>query len=56
MSRTQITFRAGDSERFQRLKEAIADHRGVEPSNAEVARMMMDQFDPDAAVAGGARF
>jgi len=48
--RDQITLQGADAERFERGKERIAELRGAEPSNAELVRLMMDQFDPDAVV------
>jgi len=51
MVRDQITLQGGDAERFRRKKEQIEDLRGgADPSNAELVRMMMDQFDPCSAV------
>jgi hypothetical protein len=47
--RTQITLYGDDSEWFEDLKEDVADHRdGNEPTNAELARLMMEQFDADS--------
>jgi hypothetical protein len=45
--RTQITLYSDDSEWFEEIKERIAERRdGTEPSNAELLRLMMDQYDP----------
>jgi len=47
--RTQITLYGEDSEWFEDLKEDVGEQRdGNEPANAELARMMMQQFDPDS--------
>ncbi|GAB7094082.1 hypothetical protein JCM30237_12340 [Halolamina litorea] len=51
MARTQTTLQGADSERFQANLDRVADLRGgAEPSNAELVRMMLDQFDPTEAV------
>jgi len=51
MPRTQATLQGADSERFRNVSERVGELRGgAEPSNAELIRMMMDQFDPTAAV------
>jgi len=51
MARTQATLQGADSKRFQNASERVGELRGgVEPSNAELIRMMMDQFDPTDAV------
>jgi len=51
MVRDQITLQGDDSKRFRRNKEQIEELRGgADPSNAELIRMMMDQFDPGSAV------
>jgi len=47
MSRTQITLRNDDAEWFEDLKEQVAEARdGNKPTNAEIQRLMMQQFDP----------
>lgn len=46
--RTQIALYAGDAEWFEDLKKRVAQQRdGNPPTNAELARMMMGQFDPE---------
>jgi hypothetical protein len=51
MPRTQATLQGDDSERFRETCERVGELRGgADPSNAELIRMMMDQFDPNAAV------
>ena len=51
MARTQATLQGADSERFQKASERVGELRGgAEPSNAELIRMMLDQFDPAEAV------
>jgi hypothetical protein len=45
---TRITLRGGDEDQFRRFKSAITDARGGnEPTNAEVARLMMQELQPD---------
>jgi len=47
MARTQATLQGADSERFRHVSEQVGELRGgAEPSNAELIRLMMDQFDP----------
>lgn len=47
MVRTQITLYGDDAEWFEKLREQVAEQRdGNEPKRAEVARLMMEQFDP----------
>lgn len=47
MSRKQVTLRSGDAERYEALRRAVEQQRdGATPSNPEVLRLMMDQFDP----------
>jgi hypothetical protein len=44
--RVQITLYGDDARWFLDLQEQIAEQRdGTEPANAEVARLMMEQFD-----------
>ena len=44
--RTQITLYSDDSEWFEEIKKEVAERRdGAEPSNAELVRLMMDQYD-----------
>ena len=51
MARTQATLQGADSERFQNASDRVGELRGgAEPSNAELIRMMLDQFDPTEAV------
>jgi len=51
MPRTQATLQGADSERFRNIRELVGELRGgAEPSNAELIRMMLDQFDPGDAV------
>ncbi len=51
MVRDQITLQGDDAERFRRNKEQIGEFRGgANPSNAELVRMMMDQFKPESVV------
>lgn len=51
MARTQATLQGADSERFRNVSERVGELRGgAEPSNAELIRLMMDQFDPTDAV------
>lgn len=48
-TRESIDLYGQDAEWFQDLKGRITDQRGGhEPTNSEVLRMMMTQFDPDA--------
>jgi hypothetical protein len=42
--KTDISLRAGDSERFDEIKAEIEDQRGTEPSNSEVLRILMDDY------------
>ncbi|WP_225334907.1 hypothetical protein [Halomicrobium urmianum] len=43
MTRTEITLRGDDTERFEEIRQRIAAERpGSEPCNAEVVRVMMD--------------
>jgi hypothetical protein len=45
--RSDITLRSDDASRYEQYRERVAEQRdGVEPSRAELLRMMMDQFDP----------
>jgi len=47
--RTQVTLYAEDSEWFEDLKEDVGEQRdGNEPTNAELLRLMMQQFDADS--------
>jgi len=51
MPRCQITLQGGDANRFSDTVECVGELRGgAEPSNAEIVRMMMDQFDPSEAI------
>jgi len=50
MVRNQVTLQGSDAERFRDTREKVGDLRSAEPSNAELVRMMMDQFDPSVAV------
>jgi len=51
MPRCQITLQGDDADRFTDTAERVAELRGgAEPSNAEIVRMMMDQFDPTEVV------
>jgi len=51
MARTQATLQGADSERFRNNRERVGELRGgAEPSNAELIRLMLDQFDPTDAV------
>ena len=51
MPRTQATLQGADSDRFRNASERVGDLRGgAEPSNAELIRLMLDQFDPSEAV------
>lgn len=44
----QVTLRSDDAGRFEQMKAAVEERRdGAEPSNAELVRLMMDQFDPE---------
>ncbi|WP_436924964.1 hypothetical protein [Halosimplex amylolyticum] len=44
--RTDITLRGDDSEQFEKLKKARAEKRhGNEPSNAEMLRLLMEDYD-----------
>jgi hypothetical protein len=46
--RVQLTLRSDDADWWEDLREEVADRRdGNEPTNAEMARMMMEQFEPD---------
>jgi len=55
MTREDITLRGADAEWFRDLKEDVTERRdGHEPTNSEVARLMMEQFEP-AADRGGLR-
>lgn len=46
--RCQITLRSDDADWWEDLKEEVAEQRdGNEPTNAELARMMMEQFESD---------
>ena len=46
MSREQVTLYGDDAEWFRSLREQVADKRsGTEPSNAELARLMMQRFE-----------
>lgn len=47
--RTQITLYGDDSEWFDQVKDDVAERReGSEPSNAEVVRLMMEDYDADS--------
>jgi len=51
MPRTQATLQGADSDRFRKASERVGELRGgAEPSNAELIRLMLDQFDPTGAV------
>ena len=51
MPRCQATLQGDDAARFEDTAERVAELRGgAEPSNAEIVRMMMDQFDANEAV------
>ena len=53
--RTDITLRGDDSEQFKDLKKARAEMRhGNEPTNAEMLRLLMEDYD-GPRVAGGLR-
>lgn len=46
MSRIQITLYDGDSTRFQAIREAVGEDRpGSTPGNAELVRVLMDEFE-----------
>ncbi|WP_255198015.1 hypothetical protein [Halorarius litoreus] len=45
--REQASLYSDDADRFAWYREQVAERRnGVEPSNSELLRLMMDQFDP----------
>lgn len=45
--REQASLYSDDADRFARIREQVAERRdGAEPSNSELLRLMMDQFDP----------
>jgi hypothetical protein len=47
--RKQITLYGEDSEWFEDLQEEVGELRdGNEPANAELVRMMMQQFETDS--------
>jgi len=44
--RVNITLYSDDAERFQEVKQRIANQRnGAEPSNSEVVRLLMDETE-----------
>lgn len=44
--RTDITLHGADAEQFEELKEARAEQRnGNEPGNAEMLRLLMENYD-----------
>lgn len=47
MSRVQISLYGEDAEWFSEIREEVAERRdGNPPTRAELARMMMEQFEP----------
>lgn len=47
MVRVDVTLRGSDARWFLELKEEVAERRrGSEPSNPELVRLMMEQYDP----------
>jgi len=46
MTREQLTLYGDDADWWRDLKEQVADRRnGNEPTNAELARLMMEDYD-----------
>ena len=43
--REQVSLYGGAGQRFREIKEEMADEWGYEPSNAEVVRELMKDFD-----------
>ena len=51
VNRIDITIRNETAEHFEGYLESVTEMRdGLEPSNAELLRMMMAQFDPEGGI------